>query len=184
LDERLRRAVVVVEGVADGILGEERLDVARAEAMEVDVDRGKPPTLAVLMLTGRPELLYDEDPCESTVLTLAAHTAMWAAVATGASFNANGSGNRYVLDKSLSDTVRDIFGNPFRPVTLDTAWPTPAARTLAQEIYDERAFDRMPELADVLARAGCGNVDILEHCRGPGPHVRGCWVVDLVLGKS
>jgi hypothetical protein len=47
-----------------------------------------------------------------------------------------------------------------------------------------RAFERMPELADALAEAGSGNEDILSHCRGPGPHVRGCWVVDLVLGKE
>lgn len=80
--------------------------------------------------------------------------------------------------------LRDIFGNPFRPVTFDPAWLTPAVTSLAQMSYEERTFDRMPELADALEQLGCTNADILEHCRGPGPHVRGCWVVDLVLGKS
>ena len=80
--------------------------------------------------------------------------------------------------------LRDIIGNPFRPVTFDPAWVTPKVKTLAQAIYDDRAFERMPELADALAEAGCSNQDILSHCRGPGPHVRGCWVVDLVLGKE
>ena len=80
--------------------------------------------------------------------------------------------------------LRDIFGNPFRPVTLDPSWLIPKVKTLAQAIYDERAFERMPELADALAEAGCSNQDILSHCRGPGPHVRGCWVVDLLLGKE
>jgi hypothetical protein len=47
-----------------------------------------------------------------------------------------------------------------------------------------RAFERMPELADALAEAGCSNPDILSHCHGPGPHVRGCWVVDLLGGGS
>lgn len=61
---------------------------------------------------------------------------------------------------------------------------TPKVKTLAQAIYDDRTFDRMPELADALAEAGCTNQDLLRHCRGPGPHVRGCWVVDLVLGKE
>jgi hypothetical protein len=82
------------------------------------------------------------------------------------------------------DILRDIFGNPFRPVTLDPAWRTPKVKTLAQAIYDDRTFERMPELADALAEAGSSNQDILSHCRGPGPHVRGCWVVDLVLGKE
>ena len=55
---------------------------------------------------------------------------------------------------------------------------------LAQGIYEERAFDRLPILADALEDAGCDNADILSHCRGPGPHARGCWVVDLLLGKK
>jgi hypothetical protein len=81
-------------------------------------------------------------------------------------------------------SLRDIFGNPFRPVSLDPAWLTPQVLDLAQSIYDERAFDRMPRLADALETSGCDNAEILNHCRGPGPHVRGCWVIDLVLGKS
>src|SRR5262249_4978285 len=81
--------------------------------------------------------------------------------------------------------LREIFGNPFRPVTLDPPWLTSPAVALAQGIDEERAFDRMPILADALQDAGCDCADILEHCRDPkGGHVRGCWVVDLVLGKS
>ncbi len=79
--------------------------------------------------------------------------------------------------------VRDIF-NPFRPVTLDPAWLTPKVVALAQAIYDERSFGRLPELGDALAEAGCSDAEVLGHCRGAGPHVRGCWVVDCVLGKS
>jgi hypothetical protein len=80
--------------------------------------------------------------------------------------------------------VRCIFGNPFRPVTLDSAWRTAAVVQLAQGIYDERAFHRMPILADALEDAGCDNADVIAHCRDAGPHARGCWVVDLVLGKA
>jgi hypothetical protein len=80
--------------------------------------------------------------------------------------------------------LRDIFGNPFRPVTADPAWLTDTVVQFARGIYDERAFDRMPILADALQDAGCENADVLDHCRGPGPHARGCWVVDLVLGKA
>jgi hypothetical protein len=80
--------------------------------------------------------------------------------------------------------VRDIFGNPFRLVTLDPNWCTSAATALAAQMYDSRDFSAMPILADALEDAGCTNAEILDHCRGPGPHVRGCWVVDLVLGKN
>ena len=82
--------------------------------------------------------------------------------------------------------VRDIF-NPFRPVAIDRAWLTWNDGTvvkLAESIYDERAFDRMPILADALEEASCTNADILAHCRQPREHVRGCWVVDLLLGKG
>jgi hypothetical protein len=78
----------------------------------------------------------------------------------------------------------DIFGNPFRPVTLVDRFRTPAVVGLAREMYDDRSFVRMPELADLLAAGGCDDESILAHCRGDGPHARGCWVVDLVLGLS
>ncbi len=80
--------------------------------------------------------------------------------------------------------IRDIFGNPFRPVAADPAWITPIVVAIAAAIYDDRAFDRLPVLADALEEAGCTNADVLLHCREPGEHVRGCWVVDLVLGKA
>lgn len=85
------------------------------------------------------------------------------------------------------EILRDIAGNPFRPITVNRDWLTWNDRTvpkLAQTIYDDRRFDLLPILADALEEAGCGDADILAHCRGPGPHVRGCWVVDLLLGKT
>jgi hypothetical protein len=80
--------------------------------------------------------------------------------------------------------LRHIFGNPFRPVTINPAWRTSNVTGLAQSIYDKGAFDCLPILADALEDAGCDNQDVLNHCRQPGEHVRGCWVVDLVLGKE
>jgi hypothetical protein len=83
--------------------------------------------------------------------------------------------------------LRDIFGNPFRPVAINPAWLAwndGAVQKIAQAIYDERAFDRMPILAEALEEAGCHDPDILGHCRQPGLHVRGCWLVDLLLGKE
>ncbi len=78
----------------------------------------------------------------------------------------------------------DIFGNPFRPVVPDPSWRTEAVVALATGIYEDRAFEQMPVLADALEDAGCANPDVLAHCRSGGPHARGCWVVDLLLGKA
>ena len=80
--------------------------------------------------------------------------------------------------------MRDIFGNPFRPSAIEQSWRLPGMVELAQAIYDDRAFDRMLILADAIEKAGCHDSAILAHCREPGPHVRGCWVLDLVLGKG
>jgi hypothetical protein len=80
--------------------------------------------------------------------------------------------------------LRDIFANPFRAVGFPAHWHTDTSVALACQMYEARDFSAMPILADALQDAGCDNEDILDHCRGPGPHVRGCWVVDLVLGKE
>ena len=84
----------------------------------------------------------------------------------------------------ICDLLRCVFGNPFRPMTIDRNWRTWNHGTvpkLAQAMYDERAFDRLPILADALEDAGCTEVELLAHCRGPGPHSRGCWVIDSLL---
>ncbi len=87
----------------------------------------------------------------------------------------------------LVGLLRHIIGNLFRPARIDPTlllWNDGTVRKIAQAIYDERAFERLPILADALEDAGCDNADILNHCRQPGVHVRGCWVVDLLLGKQ
>ena len=86
---------------------------------------------------------------------------------------------------SMVELMSCIFGSlPFNPVSLDLPHLAPPLVSLAQTIYDDRAFGRMLELAVALERAGCHDTELLAHCRGPGPHVRGCWVLDLILGRS
>jgi hypothetical protein len=84
--------------------------------------------------------------------------------------------------------LRDVFGNPFQaPPTVDPSWllwNDAVVPKMAQSIYEERAFERLPILADALEEAGCGNAGLLDHCRQPAGHVRGCWAVDALLGKS
>jgi hypothetical protein len=100
--------------------------------------------------------------------------------------------NRDWLSATLPETrtvivelVRDLFGNPFCPPVLNAAWVLQngqSARRLAEVIYDEKDYQRLPVLADALEDAGCDNADVLNHCREPREHVRGCWVLDLLLG--
>jgi hypothetical protein len=87
-------------------------------------------------------------------------------------------------EQAMCNMLRCVFGSPFRRAVLDSQWRTSTVVALARGIYEDQAFDRMPILADALEDAGCDNQDILEHCRSSRPHVRGCWVCDLVLGKS
>jgi hypothetical protein len=90
-----------------------------------------------------------------------------------------------VADRRL---LRDVVGPlPFRSVAFDATWLTwkeGSVPRVAGTIYADRAFDRSPLLADALEDAGCADAELLGHLRGPGPHVRGCWAVDLVLGRE
>lgn len=77
--------------------------------------------------------------------------------------------------------LRCVVGKPFRHVAFDPLWRTPAVVEIAGSLYADRAFDRMPILADALEDAACDHPGVLGHCRNSGPHVRGCWVVDELL---
>ncbi|WP_052552365.1 hypothetical protein [Gemmata sp. SH-PL17] len=95
------------------------------------------------------------------------------------------AGGTQILAGEMCHTLRDIFGNPFRPVRFSPEWRTNTALALAERMYAARDFGTLPVLADALQDAGCDNEMILNHCRDPlALHVRGCWVVDLVLGKE
>jgi len=90
-----------------------------------------------------------------------------------------------VEEEAQCDLLRDIFGNPFRPIVFSPAWRTDAAMSLPRQMYESRDFSAMQILGDALQDAGCDNDDVLNHCRDAKQvHVRGCWVVDLLLGKE
>jgi hypothetical protein len=90
--------------------------------------------------------------------------------------------------KNLCDLIREIFGNPFRPVSpigKDVlSWNEATVVKLARSIYEEQRYHDMPILADALEDAGCTDLDILDHCRKPGVHARGCWLLDLLLERE
>jgi hypothetical protein len=83
----------------------------------------------------------------------------------------------------VTGLLLEIVGDSFHRVPFSSGWRTEDVLGLARGVSEDRAFDRMPLLADALMDAGCDDDQIISHCRTGGPHVRGCWVVDLVLGK-
>jgi hypothetical protein len=103
----------------------------------------------------------------------------------GAAYNASGGLFNEARNAAAVTLMREMFGNPFRPVAFSPEWRTDDAVALARQMYESRDFGAMPILADALQDAGCDNEAILSHCRAATlTHVRGCWVVDLVLAKA
>jgi hypothetical protein len=165
-DERLRRGVLWAEAFADDTDDPNEWpdivsDVHYAyQSISTSDSRGLAIALAVYRLT-------QKTPSYASSDVLFAST-------NSAGFNPAGAA-----------LIRDTFGNPFRPIVFSPSWRTDTAIALARQMYASRDFSGMPILADALQDAGCDNADILEHCRDvKQTHVRGCWVVDLVLGKE
>jgi hypothetical protein len=180
-DERSREAVRVSERFADGLAsdGDRAAASWAAEAVVLALNwrhrlEGRlvgEVWVTVADSTSNPPTV-DDDARRAT------RSSQWATYG-GAQYV--GLGNQLVQNPHL---LRDIFGDPFRPVLIDPSWRTEAVVALARGIYEERAFERLPVLADALEDAGCDSADVLEHCRGPNAHVRGCWLVDVLLGHA
>jgi hypothetical protein len=126
---------------------------------------------------------YGSDQSADATHAAALCLALWADAKWGTQ-QVLGLTEKIIGRRTQMDILRCVFRISYRPVTFHPSWLTPTAVALANGIYAERAFDRMPMLADALEEAGCDNVDVLLHCRGDCPHVRGCWVIDGVLGKE
>jgi len=80
--------------------------------------------------------------------------------------------------------LRELFGNVFDPVVVEPAWLTSTVRALAHQIHHRGEFDLLPVLGDALQDAGCDDEQVLDHCHRPGDHVRGCFVIDALLGRG
>jgi hypothetical protein len=124
--------------------------------------------------------IRDDDPAYPSNASLPEKPFLWARALTRSKYQLAG----VPPGDQAPPLIREIFGNPFRPITVNPSWLTSDVVVLATGIYQDLAFDRMPILADALQDAGCDNGDILNHCRQPGEHVRGCWVVDLLTGRK
>jgi hypothetical protein len=176
-DPASERAVATAERYADGLAGKQELEAALAAARDaVRAARAldtRQSNAAACAATAANDLLLALDHQASQ---LAAYARAPGLVENQAELRAH------------AELARDLFGNPFRPqAAADPAWlewDGGAVRRLAQAVYDERAFDDLPVLADALEEAGCEEGDLLAHLRGPGPHVLGCWALDLLLAKG
>ncbi len=174
-DERSRKAVEAAELYADGFIAHADLKQAWAEASGA--------------IQG--SLVTHSGQSIATVAARSAADPARASIAEAVALAARAgvySQQHFEAEKAAQAAfLRDLLGNPFRPANIDLswlAWNDGAIPKMAQSIYDGRSFDLLPLLADALEDAGCTDAAILGHCRGGGIHVRGCWVVDLLLGKE
>jgi hypothetical protein len=180
LADECRQAVEVAERFADGGASEEQLRQAHRLASRAhDAFRWRAHA-APFAATQHP-LWREEDGVEPAGYAWLASTVRTASLRPDGS-EVGGEG------QAQADLLRCVLGNPFRPPpSVNPAWLAWEAGTvpkLAAAAYEERAFERLPVLADALEEAGCAEAELLGHLRGPGPHARGCWALDLLLGKT
>jgi hypothetical protein len=177
------QAVEAIEGYADGLISKRALQTVHA-AMKKTRNGSTPHGRWVA------SVLY-----AATWTGVTPTKPLWERASTAVELAAHGMkpiGELTAADADSERTVhraflRDVFGNPFRspPVSQPwLEWNDGTVVKLAEGIYEDRAFDHLPVLADALEDAGCHDADILGHCRDAGPHVRGCWVVDLLTGRN
>jgi hypothetical protein len=182
IPERAARGLVwACERYSDGLLTAAELGELERRLPARHPGRPSPRTLA--REAARSVAITWELSFSSAPMSAAIGAASNAAEAVGLQKSEGEAAERQVQ----ADLLRDIVGNPLQPVVTDPSWLSwdrGAARGLAQSIYTERAFDRLPILADALEDAGCTDAAIFDHLRTPGPHVRGCFVVDALLGKK
>jgi hypothetical protein len=179
-DGPCRKVVEAVERFADDAVGEEELANAYAAwVSEVDKLRGQ-------INDGAGGNTYSAIPnLVSCGVSFA--QALSDAVMSAAAFVPPDTLDPAAIDDELNEhaaLVREIFGNPFRAATFDAAWAAPEILDLCQAMIREQRFDRMPRVGEALYAVGCRDEAILAHCRETSGHVRGCWVLDLLMQKQ
>jgi hypothetical protein len=187
-NEHLRQPAEEAERFADGLATRAELDTFRLRAADactytgIRAPRADEFASFAVIDTAVPEAQIAAISASSLAVSAAACAA--GDSAPEAEYDAVSDQTRVIECAAQCELLRDIIGNPFRAPVRKSGWMTAAVTTLARVIYEERRFEDLPILADALQDAGCDNADVLAHCRGPGPHVRGCWVIDLLLGRQ
>jgi hypothetical protein len=203
-DARSQRAVEVAERFADGHANQEERsnavflaeiptfgnDFMPGEWRNWHPDGSIPPSVQRLVEMGvlTPEQLEEDEPAVDKVVEdrLLAAASLAEASCSRSPFDHDWWHRDIARVPWPGDwLLRCVFGDPFLPfVFFSPAWLTSEIVALARTMYEQRSFEQMPLLGEALKEGGCTNQEILNHCRSQMPHVRGCWVVDLVLGKS
>lgn len=175
--ERSRHVVAVSERYADGLATKDELKMARKRSSHCEASTSRALAFQAAIETAR-SAAYD-------LRLLAIDMSAERAIIEGYSTRTP-AGLRLETEEEghQSEFLRDIFGNPFRPLSFNPSWRTSTVNQIADAIYQEKAFDRLPILADALEDAGCDCTELLTHLRRPAEHVRGCWAIDLILGKE
>jgi hypothetical protein len=194
-DERCRRAVEVVERLADAEATPEEQSEAMAGAQAVVQETNA--EVGRLAAIHRSREMTPERWAAASRRCVAGAAEMalmpWlvrgvqsvASSVTGALAMRTNPAVRPELDARQAELVRDLFGDPFCPApALEPAWRSETVLRVAQAIYTERRWTELPVLADALEEAGCSDAVLLAHCRGGGEHARGCWLVDLLLARE
>ena len=179
-DPRSRAAVEVAERYADGEATRVELWTAKRDAVSPAGGGAIAAYWAVSAKASGPLVNAFEAAAEAPARLAVQEAQPYAAAATWDA--AQEEGERYQVS-----LIREIIGNPFCDYPLDPlwlAWEGGVVGRMAHGIYEDRAFDRMPILGDALEEAGCGHEAVLDHCRSGDEHLRGCWVLDLILGKD
>ncbi len=185
-DERKRNAVEHAEAYADGLVSCDRLHQALLNAMGVYHGGGVPHVDGAILCA-----CYHHPWGASAIAhTIALLDRAASAAAGGPPWDDAWMRARLPEQAQQAALLRDVFGGIFytktlfRPVLLDPKWLNSTVAALAKHMYDSLNFTSMPILGDALVDAGCAEPAILDHCRQPGDHVRGCWLVDLLLAKE
>jgi hypothetical protein len=187
-DERSRNAVDVAERYADGGASEEELRLAETSAREAARSLNEHYSFAGAAAEAASHRVQPPEHgwAGGSTVDWYMYSKYWEAVSEFIAWFSHLSFEQYPpMSRHHCDLLREIFGNPFQPVAFDSAWRTSDVMLLARGSYEEKAFDRMPILADALQDAGCTSADVLNHLRDPhATHVRGCWALDRVLEKE
>jgi hypothetical protein len=194
IDERSRQALEVSERFADGLASDRELREAQEEAAEAAEeslggiavqDSYSAGAFGVPSAGHKAKGLAARAAAEAASLRApeeAVTTAFEAAIERGVAIGGTAWAVEALGAPAREWLLRDVFGNPFRPVEFAPDWRTENVLGIARGAYDEREFGRLPILADALQDAGCDSDELLAHCRESVFHVQGCWALDLVLG--
>lgn len=171
-DKRLREAVIFMQRYADQSARLEELQsiqssvLAARQEIEGETPGNPPATIAARSVN---DLVW-QSPVVAAQQILIIHAAESSVQAEEDAFQCG--------------LLRDVFGGKFHPTVMDNRWRTSSVVDLAHAICEQFACERMPVLGDALMDAGCESKAIISHCRAEQLHVRGCWVLDLILDKK